>query len=119
MSILQQTIDDILILKPTGRLDSANSLEFERVLVDILETGQAKLVFDLTDLDYISSAGLRVILLAGKKMRAIKGYLALFGLRAGVDEIFKMSGFHTIFNIYSEMNEAIQHAHQNATESSN
>lgn len=110
MSIQQQTINDILILKPSGRLDSANSLEFERILVDILDAGQSKLIFDFTELDYISSAGLRVILLAGKKMRATKGYLALSGLRTNVNDVFHMSGFHTIFNIYPNMQEAMQHA---------
>lgn len=114
MSIQQQTIDDILVLKPTGRLDSANSPEFERVLVDILDAGQNKLIFDLTDLDYISSAGLRVILLAGKKIRTMQGYLALAGLRLNVSEVFQMSGFHHIFNIYPDMQEAMQNAHSPA-----
>ena len=108
MSIQQQTINDILILKPSGRLDSANSLEFERILTDILDNGQKKVIFDLTDLDYISSAGLRAILVAGKKIRALKGYLALAGLRTNVQEIFHMSGFHTIFTIYPDMQEAVQ-----------
>lgn len=116
MSIQQQTINDILVLKPTGRLDSANSLEFERILIDIIDTGQSKLIFDLTELDYISSAGLRVILLAGKKMRASKGYLALSGLRTNVSEVFQMSGFHTIFNIYPDLQEAMQHAQPISTD---
>ncbi len=69
MSIQQQLINDILVLTPNGRLDSANSLEFEHTSIDLLEAGQTKLVCDFSNLDYISSAGLRVVLLAGKKTR--------------------------------------------------
>lgn len=116
MSIQQQNIDDIIVLKPAGRLDSSNSSEFERVLIETLGTGQNKLIFDLTDLDYISSAGLRVILLAGKKMRETKGYIALSGLHANVHDIFHMSGFHNIFNIYPDLQDAIQHAKAAITE---
>ena len=109
MTIQQQTINDILVLRPSGRLDSTNALEFERAVVDILDAGHSKLIFDFAELDYISSAGLRIILLAGKKMRTVKGNLALSNLRANVHEVFQMSGFQTIFNIYPSIQEAIQY----------
>lgn len=116
MSIQQQIIDDIIVLKPTGRLDSSNSAEFERVLLEALDTGPNKIIFDLSDLDYISSAGLRVILLAGKKMRETKGYIALAGLRANVNDIFAMSGFHNIFKIFPHIQEARTDAQTIASE---
>ncbi len=72
MNLEQERRDDILILRPRGRLDSSSSPELERVVTEQLEAGTQRVVFDLSALDYISSAGLRVVLLAGKKLRASK-----------------------------------------------
>ena len=115
--IQEQTINDILIVAISGRINSANSSEFERLLFEKFDNaGANKLIFDFTKLDYISSAGLRVILLAGKKIRETKGYFALSGLSINVNEVFHMSGFDKIFNIYSDMQEAMQHAQPTAAD---
>lgn len=77
MILEQTTQDDVLVLRPVGRLDSNSSPELERAVLEHLEKGCKRLVFDLSDMDYVSSAGLRVILLTGKKLRASQGKLAL------------------------------------------
>ncbi|MNL88983.1 putative anti-sigma factor antagonist BtrV [compost metagenome] len=66
-----------------------------------------RLVFDLSSLDYISSAGLRVILLAGKRLRASKGKLVLVGLQTMVREVFDMSGFLSLFAITATLDEGV------------
>jgi anti-anti-sigma factor len=107
MMLEQQTRDGVLILRPVGRLDSASSPELERVVTEQIEAGTRRLVFDLADMDYVSSAGLRVILLAGKKLRAAQGKLALAGMRDMVKDVFEMSGFLTLFAVTPTVDEAI------------
>lgn len=107
MNLQQETRDDVLILRPMGRLDSSSSPELERTLSEHLDAGVKRLVFDLGDLDYISSAGLRVVLLAGKKLRASQGKLVLVGMRATVKEVFEMSGFLTLFAVAASVDEGV------------
>ena len=99
MRLETQTIDGVLVLHPVGRLDSTSSPELERVLTENLEAGTKRLLFDFGDLDYISSAGLRVVLLAGKRLRAVQGKMALVGMRDVVREVFEMSGFLSLFAV--------------------
>lgn len=107
MNLEQEHRDDILILRPVGRLDSSSSPELERVLSEQLAAGTLRLVFDFSALDYISSAGLRVVLLAGKKLRASRGKLALVGLQDMVREVFDMSGFLALFTVTSTLDEGL------------
>ena len=105
--IEQQTIDNVLILRPVGRLDSVSSLELEQALTKALEAGNTRIVFDFVELDYISSAGLRVVLLAGKKLRAASGKMALIRMSDIVREVFEMSGFLTLFAVANTVEEGV------------
>lgn len=107
MTLDQERRDDILILRPVGRLDSASSPDLERAVLEALDGGTKRMVFDLADMDYVSSAGLRVILLAGKKLRAGQGKLALAGMRETVREVFEMSGFLTLFAVTGSVDDAV------------
>lgn len=99
-----------VIARVDGRLDGTTMQEAERELVSLIEQGERRLLLDLTYMEYISSAGLRVVLSAAKKMRAAGGSMALFGLSANVQEIFRLSGFNKIFSIYATKEEALQAA---------
>ncbi|MCD2512854.1 STAS domain-containing protein [Comamonas endophytica] len=107
MHIEQERRDDILILRPRGRLDSSSSPEFERLLVEQLDAGIQRLALDFSGLDYISSAGLRVVLLAGKKLRASKGRMVLAAMQPMVHEVFDMSGFLTLFAVADTLDEGL------------
>jgi anti-sigma B factor antagonist/stage II sporulation protein AA (anti-sigma F factor antagonist) len=107
MTLEQQARGDITILRPVGRLDSASSPELELAILERLDGGCRRLVFDLADMDYVSSAGLRVILLAGKKLRASQGKLVIAGMRDMVREVFEMSGFLTLFAVAPSVDDAI------------
>ncbi|HEY8332147.1 MAG TPA: STAS domain-containing protein, partial [Tardiphaga sp.] len=87
MNIEQENRGDILVLRLSGRLDSSGAPELERVLLEKLASGKKRLVFDLSALEYVSSAGLRVVLLAGKKLRGVQGKLVLVGIRDMVREV--------------------------------
>ena len=68
------------------------------------------LLLDLGGVDYISSAGLRAILLIGRKLNAMSGYLRFCNLGGMVKEVFSISGFNSLFPVYASLTEAL---HQN------
>ncbi len=107
MSPELETRGDITIFKPTGRLDSASSVGLEHTVLERLQAGCTRLVFDLSGVDYISSAGLRVILLAGKKLQPVQGSLVLCGLREEVRGVFEMSGFLNLFAFTADLEQAL------------
>jgi anti-sigma B factor antagonist len=100
MDIAQERDGDVVILKLVGRLDSNTAKSAEDGLAGVLSGGATpRVVIDMSQLAYISSAGLRVLLAAAKKAKQGGGKLALFGLLANVREVFSISGFDTIFSI--------------------
>ncbi|MES2480719.1 MAG: STAS domain-containing protein [Pseudomonadota bacterium] len=107
MNLDHEIRGDVAILRPVGRLDSATSPELERSVIECLDAGCKRLVFDLAAMDYVSSAGLRVILVAGKKLRATQGKLVLSGMREAVRDVFEMSGFLNLFAVTTDLDDAI------------
>jgi len=82
------------------RLDAANASSVEEQILASISTNQSEvLICDFTQTAYISSAGLRVILMAAKKMRQTGGALQLHHLQDSVAEVFKLAGMHTILDI--------------------
>lgn len=79
-----------------GRLDGLNASEHQRALEQMLSSHPAGVVLDMTQLDYISSAGLRVLLVATKAARAGGGDVLLKGPRNEVREVLEISGFDKI-----------------------
>ena len=86
MEITEERRGDILILRIIGRLDSSTSKDLEEKVLSLITSSQGKLVIDLTQLDYVSSAGLRVFLLAAKRMDGAKGKMVLCSLKDAVRE---------------------------------
>lgn len=86
-----------LTVAPEGRIDTATAPEFERVLGEILE-GVSDLVLDMTKVEYVSSAGLRVILKVQKVMFS-QGKMKLIGVNESVMEVFEITGFSNILKI--------------------
>lgn len=107
MNIETEQRGDILIVRPLGRLDSSNSPELEHLLSGHLDAGCQRLVLDFSRLGYISSAGLRVVLLAGKKLRASQGKIVLTSLQDMVREVFDMSGFLALFAVAQTLDEGL------------
>ncbi|MEY2617700.1 MAG: hypothetical protein RL522_702 [Pseudomonadota bacterium] len=109
MSAHPETSPDIVVVRPQGRLDSATSPAFEATVLERIEAGGRRLVLDLSDVGYISSAGLRVILATGKRLRASQGKLVLCGLRDEVRGVFEMSGFLDLFPVTDTVEQASAH----------
>jgi anti-anti-sigma factor len=96
------------VLRPAGRLDSATSAVFERAIGGVFDEGSSRMVLDLSQIEYVSSAGLRTTLVAGKRMRSVAGgKLVLCALAPQVREIFEISGFVAIFTISADLETAL------------
>ena len=98
---------NILISKPLGRLDGTNSRDFEEALKTELSQEELSLIIDLEDLIYISSAGLRAILLLAKTLNSKGRKLALCSLSDQILEVFEISGFNKVIPIHSNRDAAI------------
>ncbi len=97
----------ITIIQLDGRLDGVTMGQLEEQLLLKLEQGNKHLLFQLQNLEYISSAGLRVMLLAIKKTKAVQGAVAICELQSNVKDIFDLSGFSSIFHITATLDEAL------------
>ena len=97
MTIEKKINNDSATLIVSGRLDTQTAPELEKELDEIL-SGLKDLTFDLTNLEYVSSAGLRVILKAQKAMNT-KGSMKLTGVNDSIMEVFDITGFLDILTI--------------------
>lgn len=91
----------------SGHLDSATSGDFEKSLQGLFQAEGQRVVMDFSKLDYISSAGLRVVLMAAKRAKQGHGQLALFGLQSHVRDVFEISGFLKILVIADDREAAL------------
>lgn len=98
--------DGIVVISPQGRLDSATGPAFESQVKEAVAGGASGLIVDCGKLDYISSAGLRVVLLASKQMKARGSRLVLCSLLDEVAAIFEISGLGGIVDIVKSPDEA-------------
>ena len=106
MEISTRTSNDISIVVIAGSLDSATAPEAQKTLAGAL-AGAKKVAMDFSKLDYISSAGLRVMLGVAKQLKGSGGKLAMFGLNQSVREVFDISGFSAILPVYSSEADAL------------
>ncbi|HVU38271.1 MAG TPA: STAS domain-containing protein [Opitutales bacterium] len=107
MEIRTENVNSIVILSLKGRLDINTHAQLEAELNNLATAGQAKVLIDFKDLEYISSAGLRVLLTAAKQFKKINGTIALAALAPTVRQVFEISGFTSLFPLYASREEAL------------
>ena len=107
MEIMLRREPDAVVGSLKGRLDAVTAPEFDSWFAGRLQAGEHRLVLDMAGLEYISSAGLRSLLAAAKQIKAAQGAVALCGLSGTVAEVFRMSGFLTIFKVTDTPEEAL------------
>lgn len=95
--------NNTVIVHPVGRLDSTTSPEFEQALAEHLASPATNLLLDFDELDYISSAGLRVVLNAAKVFRETPWNFAACAMQDHVREVFEISGFDSFIAIYDSV----------------
>lgn len=99
MEITSRIDGDLSVLRIEGRIDAATSANVEHAVNAAIGGGIKRLVFDMGAVAYVSSAGLRAILLAAKNAKAAGGGIAVCGLQPSVEEVFTVSGFGKIIPI--------------------
>lgn len=103
-----EEIEHRVILRLDGRLDASSAPILERKIASLIDEDHFHLILDFSRVDYLSSAGMRVLLSATKKLKSKKGNLVLFSLVSDVEEVIKMAGFEKILHICSSEKEALQ-----------
>lgn len=107
MKVIAREVQGCLVVGAEGRLDISNSGQFEKDCLEWISKGHKVLVLDFSQLEYISSAGLRSILSAAKKAAAAGGSLSLCGLSGLVEEVVTVSGFDNILMVYADVGQAV------------
>lgn len=106
MNVHTTSFQDHTLVDVEGRLDTITSAEFEKQIMTLLDGGCKSLILDCSRLDYISSSGLRTFLVIQKKMKSLQGIFMICSLQQGIKEIFDISGFSTIFSVFSNKEAA-------------
>ena len=107
MDITAKQLDQTTVVSVIGSVDALTAGEVNSFLSAQIGSGHTQIVADLSQVDFMSSAGLRAILGMLKESRQQGGYLRLAAAQPGVDKILKMSGFTTILKAYSTVDEAV------------
>jgi anti-sigma B factor antagonist len=108
MDVMEKRLEGVVVLSVKGRLDSNTSDEFERLLLGRVDEGENRFILDFQELDYISSAGLRVLLKATKELKKTSGQMCLCSIRDYIQEVFDMSGFSSFLPIHSDVQESLK-----------
>jgi anti-anti-sigma factor len=109
MELVSKRFADTIVLSPQGRIDHATADQFKAALAPHLAPAATRnpLVIDLTGVEYISSVGLRVLMLASKQAKAQGCALAVCGLQPVVREIFEISRFNLVLQVFPSLREAL------------
>lgn len=108
MNLQITTLGNFTIVMPQGRVDITNSIEFEMKMTEAAEGEGIKIILDCSELSYISSSGLRVLLVVRKKITSLNGQFRLCNLQPLLKEIFDISGFSSIFPVFLNREDAIR-----------
>jgi anti-anti-sigma factor len=108
MEIQTRKERNAVLVSVRGRIDAMTAPEFEKTLSDLISKGEINFLLNFSMLEYISSAGLRSLLATAKKLKEKEGKIWLTGLKGPVEEVFKISGFTSIFKIFDSEEIALK-----------
>lgn len=117
MQIATRQFADTIVVAPTGRVDHRSAVDFEAALAPLLAqvaAGGGALVLDLSAVDYISSVGLRVLMVAAQQVRTQQARLSVASLQAVVAEIFAISRFNKILVVCATLEDALAYSSEAA-----
>ena len=107
MELKEEQVGSVKIVQVKGRVDSTTSPVLGERLTGILSVAKARLVVDFSQVEYISSAGFRVLLQAGKRADEVSAKLVLCGVSGKVRQLFDLGGFLDLFSITATRDEGI------------
>ena len=108
MDISEDRKADAVILALSGKLDATSAKTFEDKILSLINSGVQRLVVDLSQLEYVSSSGLRVFLVAAKRLQPTDGKFALCGMQDHIRQLFDLAGLSSILSIYGSRAEAVK-----------
>lgn len=108
MQVSLSKAGDYSVVTIEGRIDTVSAPEFEKSLEGWIREGQTRFLLDLSKLEYISSAGLRSVLIAGKTARANGGRVCCCGLTGLVKQVFDVSGFSALIPVFDSVDAALE-----------
>ena len=108
MELIEIRKEKGLVVGIRGRLDTTTYGLLEKRLADLFEAGEKHIAVNCLDMDYVSSSGLRVLLIGLKRARIEQGRFVICCLRDNIREIFEISGFSSIFEIFPTEEEALK-----------
>ena len=107
MEIKTTETGDVNVLELAGHLDTNTSPDAESAINALIDAGARKLLINFAALEYISSAGLRVLLATARNLRQYGGDLKICSLNDTVQEVFDISGFSSILTVSNDQDEAL------------
>jgi anti-anti-sigma factor len=107
MDIQTQQTGNATVVAVSGKIDAMTAPTLESSVAGLIKEGSVCVVLDFGGVDYISSAGLRVILASAKSLKSKAGTLLLANVSGTVREVFDISGFGSVFTIYDSVDAAV------------
>jgi|SRR5262245_6670935 len=107
METSETKTNGIILLGLKGRLDATTSPQLQEKLLAALAGGEKHFAIDCAQLEYISSAGLRVLLLVTKQLRTVSGKMVLYALKPHVKEVFDLAGFSAALPLFGSQTDAL------------
>ena len=102
--------NDVLIIIPEGKVDTSTSPELENVIFENIEKGYKRIVVDMGETDYMSSAGIRVLLKAAKQLPKLNGRILLANTNDRVQDVLNVSGLMSLIVSWGTREEAVRSA---------
>lgn len=108
MKISSEIINNIVILRIDGELDYENTEQVGNKINELLENNQNNIVLNMKNVDYINSAGLRILVQAWKKANNVSGCLKFSNLQIFVQRMFRITNLSGVFNVYIDEMDAVK-----------
>jgi len=108
MDIFEIKKNDWLILDLKGRMDAVTSPKVRERILAVIDQGERRVLLDCSGLDYVSSAGLRVLFEAAYKIEDLSGKIGCYGVNANVRKIFSLVDLGSEISLYNEQEEAMR-----------
>ena len=97
-----------LIVSVAGKMEATTAPKLEKAIAGYVESGEKPIILNFDKLNYISSAGLRVVLFSAKQLKMNRQDLLISGLTGSVKNVFELSGFYSIFKIFETVEAALE-----------
>ena len=107
MEVTVKEVNEVSVLSFEGNLDTNTAPQAQEQIDQLIDSGSSKILINFNELNYISSAGLRVLLATAKKLKTASGDLKICGLNQTVQEVFDISGFSSILSVVATEEDAL------------